>query len=97
MNTRCVFAPEADADLELIGDCMARDSPARALRFIEKLPAQARHLAEMPGMGRARAEFATPNLHSLTHGGYVIFYRPASYGVEVLRVLHGRRNLAELL
>ncbi|MBF0110069.1 MAG: type II toxin-antitoxin system RelE/ParE family toxin [Magnetococcales bacterium] len=30
-------------------------------------------------------------------GNYLIFYRPANHGVEIIRVLHASRNVENLL
>jgi plasmid stabilization system protein ParE len=43
-------------------------------------------------LGRARLELA-PNLRSLLVGDYVMFYRPIDDGIEVVRVLHGARDI----
>ena len=49
-------------------------------------------LAEMPESGRQREKLA-PELRSFAVGNYVIFYRPIENGVEIVRVLHGARDL----
>ncbi len=45
-------------------------------------------LADFPGIGRDRSEFS-PGLRSLPVGNYVIYYRRAEDGIQVMRVLHG--------
>ncbi len=52
-------------------------------------------LARMPEMGRAREELA-PGLRSLNAGNYLIFYRPADDGMQVIRIAHGSRDLPSL-
>jgi len=52
-------------------------------------------LADQALMWRARDEVA-PGLRSVLRQPYVIFYRLKNSGVEVARVLHGRRNFPEL-
>lgn len=44
------------------------------------------------GLGRARHELLV-KLRSFTFKNYVIFYQPATDGIEVLRVLHGARDV----
>lgn len=44
-------------------------------------------------MGRLRGELAT-GLRSFPVGRYVIFYRALSNGIEIVRVLHGARDLS---
>jgi len=43
-------------------------------------------------MGRLRDELAD-GLRSFPVGRYVIFYRPIPKGIEIVRVLHGARDL----
>lgn len=89
------LTPEAANDLDQITGFIAKDNPEAAARLLDSLQERCRTLAERPGMGRSREELA-PNLHSSHVGKYVIFYRPHDEGVEVLRVLHGARNLPKL-
>lgn len=49
-------------------------------------------MAAQPNMGRGRDEL-TEGLRSLPVGRYVIFYRHIPGGVEIIRVLHGSRDL----
>jgi toxin ParE1/3/4 len=49
-------------------------------------------LAEFPGLGPSREELM-PQLRSFPVEGYLIFYKPTPYGVEVVRVIHGSRDL----
>jgi toxin ParE1/3/4 len=49
----------------------------------------------MPGIGRQREDLA-PRLRGFPFGNYVIFYRPMENGVEIVRVLHGARDLPPL-
>jgi toxin ParE1/3/4 len=46
-------------------------------------------------IGRARPELFA-DLRSLPFGRYVIFYLPRKRGIEVVRVLHGARDLKSL-
>jgi toxin ParE1/3/4 len=91
-----VLSAEAEADLEEIGDYIARENPVRAVSFIDEIEATCQKLAEQPLMGRSRDELR-PSLRSFPHGAYLVFYRPLDNGVVVVRVLHGRRNLSRLL
>jgi toxin ParE1/3/4 len=42
--------------------------------------------------GRERPELA-PRLRSFPAGRYVLFYRPIGGGIEIVRVLHGSRDI----
>jgi toxin ParE1/3/4 len=84
--------PRAKSDLVEIWDYIADDSEARADDFIETVDRKFQSLASRPNMGRSRDELAE-GLRSFSVGRYVIFYRPISEGVEIVRVLHGSRDL----
>lgn len=54
---RCELSPQAIADLQVIGDYIARDNPQRAARFVAKLLAHTQWIAERPVAYPARTEF----------------------------------------
>ena len=87
--------PQAEEDLLDIWVRIASDSPFQADRFLDLLDDKMRLLADTPGMGRPRAELSS-GLHGLPVGNYLIFYRQASKGIEVVRVLHGARDIEAL-
>ena len=93
--SRPKLTDQAEADLEDIWVHIARDSPANATRFINRVLERCERLADMPGTGRSRADLG-PDLRSVPLGNYLIVYRPIAGGIEVVRVLHGRRNIAAL-
>lgn len=84
--------PRAEADIAEIWDYIADDSFAQADAFLDRLDRQFRLLAKEPFIGRARDELAA-GLRSVPFGRYVIFYRPNDRGIEVVRVLHGARDV----
>jgi toxin ParE1/3/4 len=86
----------ANLDLLEIWSYVAQDSPQAADRLIERLDQHCERLASFPEMGRLRDELA-PSLRSLVVSRYVVFYRPAEDGIEVIRVLHGARDVAAIL
>jgi toxin ParE1/3/4 len=87
--------PRARLDLAEIWAYIAEDSPDHADRLAAKFDRQFRALARHPNMGRPRPELS-PALRSIPVGRYVIFYLPLKRGIEVVRVLHGSRDLAAL-
>ena len=84
--------PRAKADLVEIWDYIADDSENRADAFIETINQKLAVLAERPNIGRARDELGK-NIRSFPVGRYVIFYMPIQGGIDVVRVLHGARDL----
>ncbi len=87
---------EARADLEAIHDYIAENDPGRAKSFIEALAARFRLLAENPAAGPRRPEIH-PDLRVHAYRRYVICYREADGGVDVVRVFHGSRLWSRLL
>lgn len=95
---RLLLSPRAAADLEEIGDYIARDNPARAASFVAGLEAKCRAVAETPELYPARADLA-PGLRMAVHGRYLVLYRdlPDQKAERIERVLHGARHLPRLI
>ena len=49
-----------------------------------------------PGMGQNREELR-PGLRCFVVSPYVVFYRPVEDTIEVLRILHGSRDVSSLV
>ena len=56
-----------------------------------KIDTEFSKLAETPGMGKEKGIYM-PSLRGWPFGEYVIFYRPISKGIEVIRVIHAGRE-----
>jgi len=54
-------------------------------------------LGEHPGYGERRPDLAAGDLRVATAEGYIILYRQAKPGVEIVRVLHGARDWETLV
>ena len=90
-----VVRPRALDDLAEIWAYIAENSPDRADAFVDLVNSKFQALSRRPGLGRRRPELA-PNIRSLTVGRYVVFYLPLSRGIEVVRVLHGSRDIESI-
>ena len=88
--------PQAWSDLAEIGDYIAKDNEERARSFVEELYEAAQLLANFPERYALVTTYAQLGVRSRSHGSYVIFYRIRQDVVEVLRVVHGRRDLSNL-
>ena len=89
---RLVILPAARADLIEIGDFIAADSPQRAASFVAEIEARMREAAERPMSFPARDELHE-GLRAARHGRYLIFFMGQGNEVQVVRVLHGARDL----
>jgi toxin ParE1/3/4 len=82
-------------DLTEIWDYIADDSETQADLFIDTIDRKLRLLAEQPNLGRSRGELAE-NMRSFPIGRYVVFYIVMPSYIQVVRVLHGARDLAPI-
>ncbi len=87
--------PQALEDLIEIFDYIDRGSPQHADSFAELVRASLERLAKRPRMGRSGPELM-PDLRTISIGRYVIFCLPRVRGIEVIRVLHGSRDIASI-
>ena len=83
---------QAEADLVDILAYVARRNQQAADALAAEIEQQCQQLARFPGIGRDRSNFA-PGLRSVVVQRYNIFFRPITGGIEVVRILHGARNL----
>ncbi len=79
-------------DLAEIWSFIADDSEANADRFLVALEDKLKLLATQPRMGRQRDELI-PGLRSFPYGRYVVFFFSLPDGIDVVRVLHGARDI----
>ena len=87
----------SQAHLDLIEAALhiAEENLTAADRWLDIIDEKCQSLARMPELGRKRPDLA-PELRSLPVGNYVIFYRPIPDGIQVIRVLHGTRDIPAL-
>jgi toxin ParE1/3/4 len=87
-----VLQPRARADLSDIWQFIAEDSDDQADAFIDLIDQKFELLAQQSGLGRRREELAE-GLRRFPVGRYVIFYLLIPGGVQIVRVLHGARDI----
>ena len=89
---RIVRASAAKADAGEIWAYIAEENPDAADRLLDRFDKLFRLLAARPHLGKS-AENLAPNLRTLPVGNYLVFYRPAQDGIEIVRLLHGARDI----
>lgn len=89
---RILRTRESRLDYDEIWEYIARRNLAAADQLIDLFDATLSSIGSAPHMGR-KAEELVPNLRSFPIGSYLIFYRPIEDGIQLIRVLHGARNI----
>ncbi len=84
--------PQAQVDLEAIGDYIAAHNPNAAVRLVEALQRRWDLLTLHPRSGAPRDDIA-PGIRHLVVGEYLTLYRIGDDAIEIVRVLHGRRKI----
>lgn len=90
--SRVLFTRAARDDLIDIWAHVAADDPAAADRVLDRLEEAASNLSENPEMGPARDDIR-PGLRYLVSGSCLLLYRIIGDDVEIVRAVHGRRDL----
>jgi toxin ParE1/3/4 len=92
-----VWAPKAKQDLTRIWQYYSRlASPEIADALLREIASCVDRLSRHPLSGRPRTELS-PGLRSVLILPYSVFYRVTEEAVEIVRVLHERRDLPAAL
>jgi len=89
------ISASAKADLLDMWTWIADIDPDAADGMLDRVQEVASKLSEWPEMGRAREELGE-GVRSFVVGSHVVFYRIAAERLELVRVLHGRRDVDTL-
>jgi toxin ParE1/3/4 len=95
MSFRVQVNIEAEEDLINIWASIAIHNPIAADKYVRLLGLRIDSLFEMPERGAMRDD-VQKGLRMLVEGKYLIFYRVFEGCVEVLRVIHGSRDLTKI-
>ena len=68
-----------------------------AVRVTERLHADLRLLSGRPELGHLRHDLTRAQVRFWRVWSYMVVYRPDAEPIEIVRVLHGARDLRELL
>jgi len=86
----------AEEDLIDIWVYIAHDNIRAADRVLDEIEDSFFLLAEQPRLGRERPDIA-PELRYLPVRRYLILYRDIPEGIEIIRVVHGARDIRSLM
>jgi toxin ParE1/3/4 len=88
------FRPRALADLDEVLDVATEAwNEFQADRYLLGLRDDLEMLAEQPGLGRARDDLH-PGLRAFLYSRHIVFYQGAARGIDVVRILHVRRDIS---
>ncbi len=85
----------AQLDLLSIWGYIAEDSPSAADRTLDSIDYHCKLLGENPKLGQARPDIA-PQMRYFPVKNYLILYQEQPLGIEVIRVIHGARDLNDI-
>ena len=91
-----LFSPLTELDLAEIGDYIARDNLQRAVRFIRGIREQCAKIKANPAAAPLREELGK-GIRMVPYGSYLIFYTVDMKCIRIERVLHGARNILDIL
>jgi toxin ParE1/3/4 len=92
MNQYRLTSP-ARADLRRIWQYVAAFSEARADRLVDDLIARLQDIADQPLLLGAEDEDFDSGCRTSPVGDYVVFYRVVPGGIDIMRVIHGSRDI----
>lgn len=94
-----VLSRRARQDIREAVNWIARDNPVAARGLLRAVQAAARSIGEHPYSGVPRPELAEPDIRFLVLRGYpyLAVYNAEARPPRILRVLHGARDLPEVL
>lgn len=94
------WSHKASTNLRAIHDYIAEDSPFYAQRFVRALIRATAKLEDLPFCGRKVPELPGTEIREVLYSGYRLIYRTeegSEVRVEILAVVHGRRDLEKVL
>ncbi|NET61539.1 MAG: type II toxin-antitoxin system RelE/ParE family toxin [Symploca sp. SIO2E6] len=93
--SRFKLSQQAAQDIEDIWNYLAQENPQVADHILDQLRERFFLLIKFPELGRVRSDLA-PAVRGFPVGNYIIFYLSLEQGIEIVRVLHGSRDLRQI-
>ncbi len=85
----------AENDVAEIYSYISRDNASAAERLVSDLFDLFQSLGRNPEIGQKRPDLR-PDLRSISHGNYVVFYFATKSAAEIVAVIHGARDIEQL-
>jgi len=98
MSARYVLSLEAVDDLFKIWNYLRKEaSVAVADRVENAFRERFAFLADNPGAGHSRKDLTDQDVRFLPVYSYLVVYRPGTKPLQIVSVLHGRRDIPQIL
>jgi antitoxin ParD1/3/4/toxin ParE1/3/4 len=95
---RYTLSPEATTDLtEIVSYISKYSGTANARHVLRKIKAAIQFLMEKPQAGHIREDLTSAPVKFWPVFSYLIVYNPSNDPLEIVRILHGRRDVVALL
>jgi toxin ParE1/3/4 len=95
--SKFVLTPTAEGDLLKILEYLEGDNPSSVLKVVDALDDAMQFLADSPGNGHLRSDLTHQDVRFWSVFKYVVVCRPDTKPLEIVRVLHDRRDINRLL
>ncbi len=92
-----VLGLDAEQDLDNLWGYIAADSLEAAERMTARLFDAFEALARNPGMGHKREDLTPLPVLFWPVGNYLVIYRAASRPIEIVAIVHGKRDIPAFL
>jgi len=89
------YTQKAKQDFLSIWAYIAEDSPNAADKLLDTISEKCNLLGENSKLGQARPDIS-PEMRYFPVKNYLILYKEQSLGVEIIRILHGSRDLSTI-
>lgn len=98
MSSRFILSPPALQDLDEILSYILEQSGVRRVRLVaDRLHEAFQKLADTPGIGHKREDLTSLPVAFRPVWSYLVIYKPDIHPIEIVRVLHGVRDIQAIL
>ncbi|MBI4581188.1 MAG: type II toxin-antitoxin system RelE/ParE family toxin [Planctomycetes bacterium] len=98
MSRRFTLSDPASQDFdEIVSYVLEQSGLQRAQHVADHLYEAFQKLAEMPGLGHKREDLTSLPVRFYEVWSYLVIYKPETRPLEVVRILHGARDVEALL
>ncbi len=97
MTPRYRLTPNAQENVDQIGAFIAEENVDAALRVLDAIERAFEELATMPRMGHTREDLTNRSVRFWRVYSYLVVYDPSSMPLTVVAVLHGARDVEQIL